>query len=312
MAYIKWINGLKGILCILIILYHYTARYSDLYGIMFYPSFVWGAEVGVTSFMLISGYLTMSTIQKLYVNRNIWLLNKYTRLWPAYYVCIIVTFVSLKLFGLPGRDSCTIIQLVEDFFMLPFVSGHIEGATWYIMALIQFYIIIYIISYVGKFDSLFFQSVMCVLFCLANIFPTIGTLLGKYPLYMGAVIQDKRYLPCLLIYLLLCFSQSIIILSTAVAIFALFALQRYSSIIYYFLSCKLLSKIGTLSYVWYLIHQNVGYIIMNGVKELMPLFLLPYFALIITFFIAFFLNNWIVPIVSNKLEDVKSLLEKYV
>ena len=190
MEKLLWLDGLKGVLCVLIVLYHYTARYTEIYGTSFPVAFTNGAEIGVCAFFIISGFLTWMNLRKLYENKWRWIVNKYLRLWVPYIVCITITLVSLKIFGLPGRDNISLIQVIRDIVMLPFVSGHIEGATWYVMSLIHFYILIFLTSKQRIFENFWFHLIVAMIFICSPLFEfrflDIATkVLGEFPLYWG-------------------------------------------------------------------------------------------------------------------------------
>lgn len=303
MAQIKWLTGLKGLLCIFIVLYHYTCRYTEIYGTSFFFSLKHGAEIGVTAFMLISGFLTLATIEKLYSDRIKWIKNKYLRLWKPYTVCLLITFTTLMVFGLPGRDNITFIDFLKDLTMLPFIAGHIEGATWYVMSLVQYLLIIFLVSTLMRFEDIRCQWFILLVFVLCTfvklpITHYVEILMGRSLFYMGGAIflaiKNNKYVPLLILYFLLVRvpSEGIWGLSATISIVLLlyFNSSKHLTYIYKILEQKFFVYIGGLSYVWYLIHQNVGYTIIYHLQDTFSKDALPYIALMITFSISVLVN----------------------
>lgn len=143
------INSLKGFLCIWIVLFHYTCKYYEVFDVHNDLIFSWtnGAGVAVPLFFMISGFLTQySFIQKGKQISVQWLWGKLKRLYPTFLISLFVIFIILKI-------TCVEIlvpsvkNLVLNTALLPVLgTKYLDGAHWYLFALLKFYIIYYAIA----------------------------------------------------------------------------------------------------------------------------------------------------------------------
>lgn len=279
---INWIQGLRGILCIWVVFFHYTTRYDQIYHYSQSIVFPKGGSVGVACFFILSGFFCLKTIDKYYDNKTQWLIKKYLRLWPFYIVCIITSFTIVKIFGLSGRDNFSFVDLIKDIPMIPYLSGNVEHATWYVMALLKFYMLIYIIARFKILVKDYFYIIILSAFVFCIIYPDhivsklTRTILGFLPLYCGLLLYLLIKQPTILrwiIYLLmtLYLGYTIHFFYMPIICMSLPIMLLYKNSIIVGLTSLLSNKpfcfIGDISYTWYLIHQNVGYVIMNTVRE---------------------------------------------
>ena len=127
----KGINSLKGILMLMIMFYHYTYRFQELYGIstIYFPTLdTWGT-FGVICFFIISGYFIFPKNPNISA-KNL-LKKRLARLIPAYLLCVTVTFVCINLVGLTNRavgfaDYIFNLLMLNGFIGVPYV----DGAHW--------------------------------------------------------------------------------------------------------------------------------------------------------------------------------------
>lgn len=136
------IDIIRGLACILVILFHYTTRYEELFSPKqsYYITVPYG-YIGVSVFFIISGFLTTINIKS---SKNIFSFGykRIIRLYPTYWVSIIITFI-VSYFFLPERSisaKAFIVNftMMQGFFNFPFV----DGAHWTLMYEIIFYFII--------------------------------------------------------------------------------------------------------------------------------------------------------------------------
>lgn len=302
---IVWIQALRGFLCLWVVLFHYTTRYGQIYDSTPFISFDNGGSVGVASFFLLSGFLCKKTIYKYYNNTEGWLIKKYFRLWPSYVICTVVSFIFIIVLGLPGRDNITFGDLLKDLLMIPYISGNIEHASWYVMSLVKFYFFIYIIARFKILDSEYLYILIFMLFVISLIYPDLllskftRSILGYLPLYAGMVLFNyisTRKKSFLILYTLMVCYLSYTIHLVYIPIIGIFLLLSFMnnkivSNVKTILSNKILVCIGTFSYTWYLIHQNVGYIIILQSKVIFNhSFYSILFAMILTFGLAVILD----------------------
>ncbi|AWV98048.1 acyltransferase family protein [Arcticibacterium luteifluviistationis] len=306
MKYLNFFNGLRGLLCIWVVLFHYTTRYAELYGGTFTFSYNNGGKVGVCIFFLISGYLTLLTVDKYHRNGGLlWLKNKILRLYPAYLISCLFIFPFLFYFKLEGRYDIAFIDLLKDILILPYVSGKIEGAHWYVFALVKFYFTFSIIAKFKLQDSLWFYITILfltvtqaflkrqellplfnlnfLLFSFFNIQIIAGLLLYK------ALKTPRKYLLLFMVYvLLLAFKIHLFYIPLIIALlYFLISNQSNLTRIKGFLEYPILQKLGSVSYIWYLIHQNIGYILIKKqISVSISKEIVPYTTMIATLIVA--------------------------
>ena len=208
------------------------------------------------------------------------------RIWPSYFVAITLCFVLTRFIELPNRTVTTVDYLLN----IPFINGYIgtdyvDGAHWYLTTLVSG-IVIY--SIILKFKDktqccllmlwLFLIAVLCVLTAKFIGFPkeafkfVYQLLGGEYIpfLVLGNLLRliDSKsnvfYTILLGILIIADLYLTMGFFAFVVALFALFitsyALHRKGIL----LKFKPLVFIGTISYSIYLIHQNIGFIILNN------------------------------------------------
>lgn len=325
---IKWITPVRGLLAIWIVLFHYTFRFSELYDIHFTPVFDNGGKVGVSTFFIISGFLTRATLFRFYENKILWIVRKYLRLWWSYIVCTFVTLAFLITFGLEGRDNIAIIDVIKDLFMMPYISGYIEPATWYVRSLVQYYVIVFVLSQFNFFEKDISYYLIIFYFSISMFFPNFcivkyaNLFIGPVPLYVGMMLYqfifyNKKINLLPIIWSILYLSYVIHPIIIPSLSLAAFLLSKYYDttltriIRKNFLLSKMhegLKIIGETSYSWYLLHQNIGFIILlNFVGFYDQQNWMPYITAIITFLLAYILEKGVIMRV-----NINKVISKYI
>lgn len=165
MQRIKWFDGLRGLFCIWIILFHYTARYSILYDcddILFLVTE--GGKVGVLLFFVLSGFLCMMTSDKYYKESGWkWFSKKIKRLYPSFFiVCCLLFLIDNFVVGL--RDSVSLTIFFKSLLLIPMYSPTIDGAHWYVFALVRYYLVFWLIlRFKLQKQFIFWVSVVCII-----------------------------------------------------------------------------------------------------------------------------------------------------
>lgn len=169
---LTFIDGLRGIAIISVILFHSYVRWPNLvpYGDKFIHlpvvSYGW---LGVELFFLISGFVIFMTLEKSLSFRD-FISRRWLRLFPAMLICSIVVFASAALFperpsGLPVfRDILPGLTFIEPSwweFLLGSPQGLIEGTFWSIFVEVKFYFVAGLL-----FFSLGGRKMIAILFAL--------------------------------------------------------------------------------------------------------------------------------------------------
>lgn len=142
----RQIDGLRGIIVVLISVFHVFCRYQQIYESTSIPFVeLWG-DFGVIVFLLISAYFLPRRKERRQEKRKPltlvieflkYICKKLVRLWPSYFVAITVIMMFSFLIPAPSR-SCTWIEYLCN---IPFVNGfigvnYVDGAHWYLTYLI--------------------------------------------------------------------------------------------------------------------------------------------------------------------------------
>ena len=106
---IQELDALRGIAAMMVVLYHYTTRYDQLYehSVSLPFSFSYGTFF-VQLFFIISGFVIFLTLDQT-KNSLDFVVSRISRLYPAYWTAIVITFLSVQAFGLPGREVSSLI-----------------------------------------------------------------------------------------------------------------------------------------------------------------------------------------------------------
>lgn len=306
MERMRWLDGIRGILCLWIVLFHYTYRFPQIFGEGMGFPFDSG-KVGVAFFFIISGYLAQATACKFYELGAIkWFVRKWKRLFFPYALSCVFIYCMAHL-GFGGRVDLDEINFIKSILMLPYFSPLLDGAHWYVFSLVRFYIIFLIMIKFRLNEKSWFLSlllVLCVVHgllkleygeslfsCIIPSFIEIRILMGI--MIFNAVKTRKKMDVALAVstMLFIAYTNHWIYVPLFTLLFSLLIVGK-CAFVAKILSCRFFVGLGSLSYMLYLIHQDVGYGIMLFLieKNVLPTFVLPYLVLLGMCFVAFLMN----------------------
>ena len=287
------IDYIKACMAILIILYHYTTRYAEMLEKNPFPIRISnGGTVGVAIFFTISAIYSMQGVEKEHnVNLVRYMFGKVLRLYPAYFASIIIIFAVTSIYKVPML-SISWKSFLANLFLIQRFCGidAVDGAHWYIAFLLVMYFwlwVIYNTSAYKRFETYLIWIAVSTLFSM-DFFEPFGVSL---PIIFGTkfnalmnIITLERYSSYVIIGIMLfflsekmerkwifiigiCFVKTTIYVGTlnATVIFLLVLLVFFSYIGKLHISkIYVLDYIGSISYALYLIHQNIGYAILDA------------------------------------------------
>ena len=278
------IDFLRGISICIVVLYHYTYHYDPAYlykstqNINFFK-YGW---LGVDIFFLVSGFCIAMTIEN---SKNIYffLTRRFSRLYPAYVFCGIITIIFYYFFSLPDREV-DIISGLQNIFLLNIIPGYkvtyIDGIYWALVVEVKFYLFFGIAYYFisDKKKLIVYLFLICFIGSIFKIFFETGNnfFLSIFPhiniFFFGICLYNLKKISNLLKVAILIF-----------VLFSIFIFKRYDGIeleliIFLFISSFILiknkifkntlfEKIGLYSYSWYLIHNAIGLIIIREINQ---------------------------------------------
>lgn len=291
------IQGLRGLLMIWIVLFHFTTRYGQLYPnkINYTIEFSNGGTVGVVMFFIISGFffakLFATYTPPLKVNLCLKevsqiFLKRYFKLWKPYFISCLLIIVILHFIPLYGRTNNSFFNIVINLFFIwhPKID-YIDSAHWFMSDLIYIQFVLLVFLFIKKYRYRVFSCFLGGLilgYILYSLYP--NNLLLK----LNAMLHFRNMLAfCLGIYFYLNIQKKVNvfmgnllqmsgIVSLVVCMSAIWLLVYYfiflsliaeNKYLYYIFSRKIIVFIGEISFYWYLIHQNVGYSLLNILSE---------------------------------------------
>lgn len=134
------VDALRGVAAMAVVLFHYTTRYVDLYGGSGRPTFSFSTgHYGVNLFFIISGFVIFMTLGRTRRPAD-FVVSRFSRLFPAYWVAVLLTFATTALFGLSGKEVSPLqalanLAMVHGFFKVP----HVDGVYWTLEIELLFY-----------------------------------------------------------------------------------------------------------------------------------------------------------------------------
>ena len=282
------LDALRGLAAIAVVLYHYTTRISEIYPNYSYSGFKFSyGNLGVQLFFLLSGFVIFLTINKKLSSTD-FLKKRAIRLYPSYIICVIATYLLVSIFGLEGREVSLKDALINFSLIEGFIPGikYVDGAYWSLTVEITFYIFIALLLYIGFMKYIF--EILCLWLVGSIIFFLIvanndhrileilyqKTISNYSYLFIAGIsfyfLSQKfswRYLSLLLSTLIFQYVSSDIITFLIVMFLYLMFWGAINQKLK-FLSNKLFVFLGSISYSLYLIHQNLGYIILLKLNKI--------------------------------------------
>jgi peptidoglycan/LPS O-acetylase OafA/YrhL len=230
---------------------------------------------------MISGFVILLSLEN---TKNVkqFIIKRFFRLYPTYWLALIITFIFVQSFGLSGRE----ISFKE--FLLNFLMFHgvfnikdVDGVYWSLLYELKFYLLVAIFLYFNKLNDIvkFLNAVLLLNiifislhlndFLFYKIFKKI--LFLDYLMYFAAGIgfykmykQEIKFETILLI--ILSFANALLYnnfhnLFMVFVLFIIFLLllTNFKKIF----RIKILIFLGEISYALYLLHQNIGYVLLN-------------------------------------------------
>lgn len=279
---------LRALAALLVMFHHYTANYDIYFGhVQSWPlRSDYGGMLGVCLFFILTGFFLVPSLEH---SANIiqYAKKRFIRLYPSYWICLIITFCIILLFPLEGRNT-GVKEFVINFTMLQSYLGveNVDGAYWTLGVQIYIYIVFSLLYFfVCKKDIILLLKVLILWFALNSILLLSGvdnsyikTLFQVSYIHLFIqgivlffIIKKKSKHPFYFLFLLLSVVYSYwsvipeycIINAIDVAIILLLGMNNVS---YY--KKNLLTYLGVISYTIYLLHQNIGYVIIRQMESI--------------------------------------------
>lgn len=316
---IKELDALRGIAALAVVFYHFTTRYNEIFNKEFAFNFAYG-WLGVPVFFILSGFVIYLTVNKSNTVLNFFK-KRFLRLYPTYWICLLIT-LSIEYFSGFFINSLSSLDIVLNFTMFQQFLGfkHVDGAYWSLLPELLFYILMAGLMLIKKQNNFYLYNGILILLGAIHVLlplPIIGKLIAIHYilLFMIGIAFYRIYnhihskIDYVLIFLnwivgtklyhLEHHSTTLLFLYSAFLLIIGLYFLFINGKLKFLAKSKMLMFLGYISYTLYLIHQNIGYIIINLTESYVGRF----FAMILAIFVALGLATLITykiePIVRN-------------
>ena len=142
------IDALRGVAILLVVAYHYTARFAgDYTGIEVNFSNLGIDRAGVFSSSSSAADCIAMTAERAPTVQHFWL-RRFTRLQPAFVACILLTLLIVNAIGLPGREPSLANALSNAAWISLFSPSRlVDGAYWSLLVEVKFYFVFGLLFY---------------------------------------------------------------------------------------------------------------------------------------------------------------------
>lgn len=280
------LDVLRGLAACAVMLFHYTVRYREVFAPGGPPAHANPlGETAVHLFFMISGFVIFMTLSKTRTALD-FIVSRFSRLFPVYWAAVLLTFTVLTLAPLPGRTP-GLVQLLANLTMLQrwLHVPEVDGVYWTLAVELSFYAImlaVFLAEWLRRIEWFVIPWLL-----LEGAWAFLGhrhalpkvveiSLLLKYAhLFLAGILfyrlRAEGATPARHALLACCFATHAA-LNGPVA--ALFAAGFFAA--FYALACDRLAWIavrplaflGAISYSLYLVHQNIGYVVMRALDTL--------------------------------------------
>ncbi|WP_346846105.1 acyltransferase, partial [uncultured Rothia sp.] len=314
------LDALRGVAALAVLLLHYTSTVKTILPRFTFAGyeFMWGG-LGVQLFFMISGFVILMSARNTKDAKSFGI-HRALRLYPTYWVCLGITIVTVFGFGFV-RLYRPLWEIVVNFSMLQsFVAVRdFDGVYWSLSREIVFYILIFLVMLVSrgrlsmklvKKVALWWSILGLLLIGYSLVFPSkiasliVAASVAQYaPLFtLGMYFYLRRQnnqisRPALfLVALIAVIDETLLVSSSSALILAgiilFFAWMSNRSEVK-FLQIPPLVWLGSISYPLYLLHQNIGYVVIGLTANSLGTFWSRILAFLLVVLLAYLVHRFI-------------------
>lgn len=276
------IDSLRGIAAFVVMIYHYTWRYHQLYS---HTDPLWYTQrehtFGIPMFFMLSAYMICLVLDR--TKKPIdFIYSRISRLYPTFLFCMLVNYAITTLSHLPKRQV-SFYAMLYNFTMIPTFlhSKWVDGAYWTLSHQVAFYTFAFAFLLLGQvrrieFLALFFLVIVwgwhyfkqALGLELSNRLQIM--LLVEYAHFFGAGLVlyclRKRITPFRMSLFIVCLITPYFITQASTAkthILGMILFLLGGTGCLPFLRIRPLLFLGHISFPFYLLHQNIGFAIIR-------------------------------------------------
>lgn len=310
------LDALRGIAAVLVMLFHFTTRYNQLYGHETPTAFAlpWG-HYGVNLFFMISGFVIFMTLHR--VRRPLdFVVSRFSRLFPAFWVAVIVTFFLTHAMDLPEKGASAGTAFMNLFMIHGLLNiPHVDGVYWTLEIELLFYAMAFSLYLMGRLDKvhivlLLLLGLRLTYFLAAKfagiemswtlshllILPYIGWFVCGIMIYRRVTfpsdtpLKDWGVLISAISVLTIADGPGIGLLAAVLSLILMAAALGKLP----WLANPLLAWLGAISYTLYLLHENIGWgVILHAERIGLPADLAIILAIVVALILATMLTHFV-------------------
>jgi peptidoglycan/LPS O-acetylase OafA/YrhL len=342
------IDLFRFIAALMVVLYHYlfvSQSIKGLTNVRFNEvgTFFKYGYLGVDLFFIISGFVIMLSVKHRSLKK--FMISRFLRLYPIYWMCILITFLVTLFLGSPKFQS-SFQELLVNTTMFQGVFGvkSIDGVYWSLLVELKFYMLIAIYLIVNNFKKISLNyllflwlliTVLHLFFREAFVFKVLNYFfvlewssyfiagIVFFQIFKNRLNFSKAFL------LIVCLSISIYnavlriesLESAYDSLFSPYVIACILSIFYLLMvlvstgklrslnSPKLL-KMGLLTYPLYLLHQYVGYVLFDALEPYINKYLILGFTVGLMILLSYVISAKLDPLLGGFLRQKFKFLQR--
>jgi peptidoglycan/LPS O-acetylase OafA/YrhL len=276
------LDALRGIAALAVLLFHYADRFDQAYHHRgYFPYTFEVGKYGVQLFFVISGFVIFWTLERTR-RASDFVVSRFSRLFPAYWAALLITYALVSMDGLPGQ-RVPLNEALLNLTMFPDLlrASLVDGSYWTLQVELFFYVQMLVWFSLGALRHV--RWIVAGWLALAGAY-AIAEGNGVPWSYTLREVLDLRYISCfsvgILMYRLRSESLQLadvallagavavatltwgwrdgVVLTGCIGVFALLNAGRLSMLRQHWLLF-----LGSISYTLYLVHQEIGYILIE-------------------------------------------------
>lgn len=272
------LDALRGVGAIMVLNYHYSSRYPEIFpGHAYVPFHLFSGNYRVMLFFAISGFAIFFSMKHLR-RASDFVVNRMARLFPAYWAAMLLTLAAEYVgnapeLQIPFSAAVINISMLQAYFYVPAV----DGAYWTLAFEIGFYVCMLALWKIGALKNIE-VALVGWLFCkwgmfywdgmptrvaelmVLNWIPFFGIGMLSYRVWAG----DRTWRDQILYFLIVlqtaaqtCPPEQLL---AAIVITGCFVAMVEGWLAW--ICVRPLLWLGSISYSLYLVHQNIGFVVM--------------------------------------------------
>ena len=283
------LDAFRGVAVLMVLVYHYALRYDGLAREVGLPGHGdlpvdWARPglYGVHLFFMISGFVIAWSLSTASGLRG-FALSRFSRIYPAFWVAALATFAIVHAFGLPGREV-GVGALAVNLTMLQDYLGvaRVDSAYWSLTVELTFYAWAALLYACGQLRR---AELWCLPAMALGVLQFTGALEVPYSIQMLLIVKHAHLFAAGIVYHRIFRGEGrpidgAFLALTAACSFAIYPPADALLLAAFHVPFALASTgrlrwivrapllwLGGISYTLYLLHQNIGYVIIREAGE---------------------------------------------